>query len=47
VEQHVQQMRSFVDAGYDEVYVANMGPHYLDMIAAYGREVLPEIRRAS
>jgi G6PDH family F420-dependent oxidoreductase len=46
VEQHVQQMRSFVDAGYDEVYVANMGPHYLDMIAAYGREVLPEVRGA-
>jgi G6PDH family F420-dependent oxidoreductase len=41
---HVQQLRSYVDAGYDEVYVANMGPHYLDMIEAYGREVLPELR---
>ncbi|MCW2843223.1 MAG: Luciferase-like monooxygenase [Nocardioides sp.] len=44
VAAHVQQLRSYVDAGYDEVYVANMGPHYLDMIAAYGREVLPELR---
>jgi len=46
IEAHVQQLRSYVDAGYDEVYVANMGPHYRDMIAAYGREVLPELRSA-
>ena len=26
---------------------ANMGPHYRDMIAAYGREVLPELRGIS
>ena len=35
-----------MDAGYDEVYVANMGPHYLAMIEAYGRDVLPQLRRA-
>lgn len=46
VAEHVAQLRSYVDAGYDEVYVANMGPHYLDMIRAYGAEVLPELRRA-
>jgi hypothetical protein len=28
------------------VYVANMGPHYADMIAAYGSDVLPELRQA-
>ena len=44
IEEHVDQMRSFVLAGYDEVYVANMGPHYKDMIEAYGREVLPAVR---
>jgi hypothetical protein len=44
VEEHVEQMRSFVSAGYDEVYVANMGPHYREMIEAYGREVLPAVR---
>jgi len=26
------------------VYVANMGPHYLEMIDAYGRDVLPAVR---
>jgi G6PDH family F420-dependent oxidoreductase len=44
IDAHVQQLRSYVDAGYDEVYVANMGPHYLAMIEAYGREVLPALR---
>jgi G6PDH family F420-dependent oxidoreductase len=44
IEEHVEQMRSFVSAGYDEVYVANMGPHYKEMIEAYGREVLDAVR---
>ncbi|MDX6374952.1 MAG: hypothetical protein QOD98_3940 [Nocardioidaceae bacterium] len=44
VDRHVQQLRDYVEAGYDEVYVANMGPHYLDMIQAYGRDVLPQLR---
>jgi hypothetical protein len=30
-------MESFAAAGYDEVYVAKMGPHSADMIQAYGR----------
>ena len=30
--------------GDDEVYVANMGPNYAEMIEAYGREVLPGVR---
>jgi G6PDH family F420-dependent oxidoreductase len=44
IERHVQQMQDYVDAGYDEVYVANMGPNYLAMIEAYGRDVLPRLR---
>jgi G6PDH family F420-dependent oxidoreductase len=44
IDQHVDQLRSYVDAGYDEVYVANMGPNYLAMIDAYGRDVLPRLR---
>ena len=44
VDQHVQQLQDYVKAGYDEVYVANMGPNYLDMIVAYGRDVLPQLR---
>lgn len=44
IEKHVQQLKDYVDAGYDEVYVANMGPHHLAMIEAYGRDVLPKLR---
>jgi G6PDH family F420-dependent oxidoreductase len=44
VDQHVHQLQGYVDAGYDEVYVANMGPNYLAMIEAYGESVLPRLR---
>ncbi|GGO70903.1 TIGR03557 family F420-dependent LLM class oxidoreductase [Nocardioides deserti] len=44
IARHVEQLQQYVDAGYDEVYVANMGPNYLDMIRAYGAEVLPQLR---
>jgi G6PDH family F420-dependent oxidoreductase len=41
---HLDSVREYVDLGYDEVYVANMGPHYLDMIAMFGDQILPELR---
>ena len=45
VAEHVEAYAPFVEAGFDDVYVANMGPHYADMLAAYGSDVLPELRR--
>ncbi|EON25693.1 MULTISPECIES: TIGR03557 family F420-dependent LLM class oxidoreductase [Nocardioides] len=47
VEVHIEGLRPAVEAGFDEVYVANMGPHYADMIAAYGAEVLPALREST
>jgi G6PDH family F420-dependent oxidoreductase len=44
VDRHVQQLQDYVDAGFDELYVANMGPNYLAMIEAYGADVLPKLR---
>jgi len=41
---HLESVREYVDLGYDEVYVANMGPHYRDMIRMFGEQVLPELR---
>jgi len=38
---HLDQVESYREAGYDELYVANMGPHYRDMIEFYGKEILP------
>lgn len=44
VERHVDTFAPYLDAGYDEVYVSNMGPHYRQMIKAYGERVLPALR---
>jgi G6PDH family F420-dependent oxidoreductase len=40
-EDHLDQVKEYAEAGYDELYIANMGPHSLEMIQFYGREVLP------
>lgn len=42
-EDHLDQIRKYADAGYDELYIANMGPHYLEMIDFYGNHVLPKV----
>ncbi|GEP34358.1 LLM class F420-dependent oxidoreductase [Nocardioides szechwanensis] len=44
IAKHLQQLHDYRDAGFDEVYVANMGPHFREMIEAYGRDVLPTLR---
>jgi G6PDH family F420-dependent oxidoreductase len=41
---HLEQATSYADAGYDELYIANMGPHYKEMIQFYGEKVLPDLR---
>ena len=47
LDDHLAQLREYRDAGFDEVYVANMGPHFREMIEAYGRDVLPTLRSES
>ena len=43
---HVEAFKPYVDAGFDEIYVANLGPHSVDMMKLYRDEVLPELRRS-
>lgn len=43
VQEHRAAFEPFADAGFDEVYVANMGPHWREMIEFYGAEVLPAL----
>jgi hypothetical protein len=38
---HLEQIRQYAEAGYDALYVANMGPHYREMIDFYGQQILP------
>jgi G6PDH family F420-dependent oxidoreductase len=42
-EEHVRAFEPYAEAGFGEVFVANMGPHYREMIEFYGREVLPSV----
>jgi len=43
---HLEAYQPYLDAGFDEIYVANMGPHYADMLRGFGAEVLPALRQA-
>jgi hypothetical protein len=38
-------LTEYRDAGYDEVYVASIGPHFRDLIELYRTEVLPTWNR--
>jgi G6PDH family F420-dependent oxidoreductase len=41
---HLEAFQPYLDCGFEEIYVANMGPHYADMLAMYGKEVLPALK---
>ncbi|MQY04236.1 LLM class F420-dependent oxidoreductase [Actinomadura macrotermitis] len=43
-ERHVAAIRPFVDAGYDEVYINQVGPEPDGFFAFYRDEVLPRLR---
>lgn len=44
---HLDAFAPYLAAGFEELYVANMGPHYEGMIRLFGAEVLPELRRGA
>lgn len=45
VDGHVAAFEPYLDAGFNEIYVANMGPNYEAMIRTYGEQVLPAVRK--
>lgn len=42
--EHAAHVQHFIDLGFDEVYVHNVGRNQHEFIAAYGREVAPVLR---
>ncbi len=44
LDAHVAQIQSFVDAGYDEVFVQQIGPDQEGFFKVYEQEVLPRLR---
>jgi G6PDH family F420-dependent oxidoreductase len=41
-ERHLQALKEYVDTGYDEVYVNQIGPEQEEFFAFYAEQVLPE-----
>jgi G6PDH family F420-dependent oxidoreductase len=41
---HLEQIDTYAKAGFDEVYVANTGPHQEGFFSLYAKEVLPSLR---
>ena len=41
----VEAFRPYAEAGFDEIYVSNMGPHHRQFFDLYRTEVLPQLRR--
>jgi len=44
LDAHVAQLQAYVDAGYDEVFVQQIGPDQEGFFKAYESEVLPRLR---
>jgi len=45
-ERHVKQIEQYVEAGYDNVYVHQVGPDQEGFLRFYEREILPRFERA-
>jgi G6PDH family F420-dependent oxidoreductase len=42
-DQHLEMIKKYADAGFDEVYVANTGPHLDGFFRLYARQVIPRL----
>jgi coenzyme F420-dependent glucose-6-phosphate dehydrogenase len=43
LERHREQIQKFLDLGFDQVYLHNVGRNQEEWIDAFGREVLPKL----
>jgi hypothetical protein len=43
VDKHVSAVREYVDAGFDEVYVQQIGPEQRKFFDAWAADVLPQL----
>ncbi|MEU4688499.1 TIGR03557 family F420-dependent LLM class oxidoreductase [Actinoplanes sp. NPDC023714] len=42
-EAHLEMIRKYADAGFDEIYVGNTGPHYQGLFDMYASQILPKL----
>ncbi|MEN3306466.1 MAG: hypothetical protein V7603_2668 [Micromonosporaceae bacterium] len=43
-DRHLEMLEKYVKAGYDEIYVNNIGPHWPGFFDLYAKEILPRAR---
>jgi alkanesulfonate monooxygenase SsuD/methylene tetrahydromethanopterin reductase-like flavin-dependent oxidoreductase (luciferase family) len=43
-EKHLESIRRYVDAGFDEIYVQQIGPEQEGFFRFYEKEILPKLR---
>lgn len=46
-EDHLRRITEYFDAGYDEVFIGQMGPEQKGFFEFYGREILPQLAAPS
>ena len=44
LDEHVKQIQHYVDLGFNEVYVHNVGRNQAEFVEAYGQHVIPNVR---
>jgi hypothetical protein len=42
-DRHLEMIGKYVSAGYDEIYVNNIGPHWPGFFDLYANQVLPRL----
>jgi hypothetical protein len=46
-ERHIKAVTAYADAGFDELYIQQIGPDQDAFFAAYREHVLPRVREAA
>jgi hypothetical protein len=44
LEEHCRQIQHYVDMGYDEIHLHNVGRNQKEFVEVFGKEVLPNLR---
>ena len=44
LDEHAAQIQKFVDMGFDEIYVHNVGRNQTEFISTFGEHVIPRLR---
>jgi coenzyme F420-dependent glucose-6-phosphate dehydrogenase len=44
LDEHLEHVQHYIDLGFDEVYIHNVGRNQEEFIRAYGERVIPKLR---